>query len=233
MIGGRLGGGILTQCRLTDAAIHAFQVTDSRSRWALAKPSPAFEGLDTTHGREMLLLSSSRSCLGTRCFFPDEHSFPLRAFLRFPASLIADALLQLGSIGDSRLSAQTSHDGWMSYSASLTPAHYQSDRTAPPGRPGLTWNAPRSSEGEAASWPPTAPSTNTWSALVRVCYHHHHLPFKAAKTTQGSEFAYVSSPKTVRLISDTSRHCLRILSPPSETAFLSATDSLLRRNMSL
>lgn len=104
------------------------------------EPSPAFEGLDTTHGEGNVAFVEFSVLPRDTVFLSDEHS-PPRAF---PDSQPLSRLRCCSSIGDSPLSAQTSDMDVVQYSASLTPAHYQSDRTAPPGRPGLAWNAPRS-----------------------------------------------------------------------------------------
>lgn len=122
------------RCRHPCSSGHGLAVT-----MGPGKSHPPLSKGSTRHmEKEMLLLSSSRSCLGTRCFF--QMSILPQGFSRFPAS-IAIALLQL----DWRFTTQLRPAiDVVQHSAPLTPAHYQSDRTAPPGRPGLAWNAPRS-----------------------------------------------------------------------------------------
>jgi hypothetical protein len=155
LIGGRPGGTVQYtyampphRCRHPCSSGHGLAVT-----MGPGKSHPPLSKGSTRHmEKEMLLLSSSRSCLGTRCFL--QMSILPRGFSRFPAS-IAVALLQL----DWRFTTLSSDQryGCRTVQCIFDPSSLSIRPNRTPGTSGFGLERAQK-QREAAAWPPTAPA---------------------------------------------------------------------------
>lgn len=116
------------------------------------EPSPAFEGLDTTHGEGNVAFVEFSVLSRDTVFLSDEHS-PPRAF---PDSQPLSQLRCCSSIGDSPLPAQTSNR-CRTVQCVFGPSSLSIRPNRTPGTSGFGLERAQK-QREAAAWPPPAPA---------------------------------------------------------------------------
>lgn len=154
LIGGRPGGTVQYtyampphRCRHPCSSGHGLAVTMGPGK----SHPPLLKGSTRHMEKEMLLLSSSRSCLGTRCFFQ---------MSILPPGLFQIPSLYRGCVVAARLaihhSAQTS-DRCRTAQCTFDPSSLSIRPNRTPGTSGFGLERAQK-QREAAAWPPTAPA---------------------------------------------------------------------------